>query len=271
MMPLLTYLPILDIIWILPTITSSKRFDDHPVPENKENWRISYFLKALSKVLAECILFFENCRSNEGLEAPRPGTAQLLWTSTQRDTPSGHGAPQALPRTMSFLSSTYVHRRFVSRCGSVCSLCHLFDYGPPTQRSQAAMFRSLVGPVLLSGLVSRTTIAFSPSYDVPTQCSPFTVTWGAPNVTTGPPFVLLVLPFNAPPAIVSLPDSSYNAGTKTGKYTLDKLPLKSRFQFVVSMDDGYGTLCWYPIPFTVLTQPLCLHFSQQVELLEVYL
>ena len=94
---------------------------------------------------------------------------------------------------------------------------------------------------------------------------------GAPNVTTGPPLVLLVLPFDAPPVIISLPDSSYNAATKTGKYTLDTLPLKSRFQFVVSMDDGYGTLCWCPIPFTVLTQPLCLLFSQQVELLEVYL
>lgn len=86
------------------------------------------------------------------------------------------------------------------------------------------------------------TVAFSTSYSNPTQCSPFTVTWSASNVSAGPPFVLLLLPFDAPPAIFNLPDASYDAATKTGKYTLDKLPFKGGTQFLVSMDDTYGTL-----------------------------
>lgn len=82
--------------------------------------------------------------------------------------------------------------------------------------------------------------AFTPFYSSTTQCGPFTVTWGASNVTTGPPFVLLILPLDAPPIIVGLPNSAFDPTTKTGKYTLDKLPLKSAAQFIVTMDDGYG-------------------------------
>ena len=84
------------------------------------------------------------------------------------------------------------------------------------------------------------TAAFTPFYSSATQCSPFTVTWGASNVTTGPPFFLLILPLDAPPTIVSLPNSAFDPTTKTGKYALDKLPLKSATQFIVTMDDGYG-------------------------------
>jgi len=58
--------------------------------------------------------------------------------------------------------------------------------------------------------------------------------------------VLLILPFDASPAIFKLPDSSYDPTTKTGSYTLDKLPLKSGVQFVVAMDDGYGALFLRP-------------------------
>lgn len=90
------------------------------------------------------------------------------------------------------------------------------------------------------------TVGFSPLYSPAAQCAPFTVTWPGSNVTTGPPFELLILPFDAPPAIFKLPDSSYDATTKTGRYTLDKLPMKSGAQFVVSMDDGYGTPCPSP-------------------------
>jgi hypothetical protein len=81
-------------------------------------------------------------------------------------------------------------------------------------------------------------------------------------VTTGPPFVLLILPFDARPAILNLPDSSYDATTKTGNYTLVKLPLKSGAQFVVSMDDGYGAPFSRPIRFRALTQPFHPPFSQ---------
>jgi len=50
---------------------------------------------------------------------------------------------------------------------------------------------------------------------------------GVSNVTTDPPFILLVLPLDTSPAILKLPDSSFDATMKTGKYTLDELPLKS--------------------------------------------
>jgi hypothetical protein len=98
--------------------------------------------------------------------------------------------------------------------------------------------------VLLSCLASSS--AFTPLYSTPTQCSPFSVTWGGSNVTTGPPFVLLILPFDASPAVLKLPDSSYDATTKTGNYKLDELPLKTGTQFVLSMDDGYGELLSRP-------------------------
>ena len=101
---------------------------------------------------------------------------------------------------------------------------------------------------LFSSLV--TTVAFTPSYSATTQCGSFTVNWTASNVTTGPPFVLLILPLDAAPTILKLPDSCYDATTKTGKYTLDKLALKSRAQFVVSMDDGYGVFVLVPRPDT---------------------
>jgi len=99
------------------------------------------------------------------------------------------------------------------------------------------------------------TVGFTPFYSPTTQCGPFTVNWGASNVTTGPPFILLILPFDAPAAILKLPDSSFDATTKTGKYTLDKLPLKSGAQFVVTMDDGYGMCVSPPIRLGALTRP----------------
>jgi len=90
-------------------------------------------------------------------------------------------------------------------------------------------------------------VAFTPVYSAITQCGPLTVTWGGSNVTTGPPFVLLVLPFDATPAIVKIPDSSFDPTTKIGKYTLDKLPLKGGAQVLLTMDDGYGALFSHPI------------------------
>ena len=122
----------------------------------------------------------------------------------------------------------------------------------PSRTRNRLFFNSLA---LFSSLV--TTAAFTPSYSPTTQCGSFTVNWTASNGTTGPPFVLLILPLDAPPTILKLPDSSFDATTKTGKYTLDKLPLKSGAQFVVSMDDGYGVFVLVPRPstFRPLTQP----------------
>ncbi len=101
---------------------------------------------------------------------------------------------------------------------------------------------------LFSSLVA--TVAFTPSYSQPTQCGSFTVNWAASNGTTGPPFVLLILPLDGSPTILKLPDSSFDATAKSGKFTLDKLQLKSGAQFVVTMDDGYGVFVFVPRPDT---------------------
>jgi hypothetical protein len=96
---------------------------------------------------------------------------------------------------------------------------------------------------------------FTPLYSPPTQCGPFTVNWGGSNITTGPPFILLVLPLDAPPTIIRIPDSAFDPTTNTGKYTLDKFPLKSAAQFVLTMDDSNGLFVSYLIPFRTLIQP----------------
>ena len=102
--------------------------------------------------------------------------------------------------------------------------------------------------LVLSSLLTAT-VAFTPSYSEATQCGPFNVTWGGLNVTTGSPWVLLILPFDTQPVIVDLPDSSYNNATKIGNYMLDNLPLRGGIQFIVSMDDGNGTLFAHAILF----------------------
>ena len=123
----------------------------------------------------------------------------------------------------------------------------------PTSLASSCSRILFLGFALLSSLV--TTAAFTPLYSPATQCGSFTVSWAGSNVTTGPPFILLVLPLDASPTILKLPDSSFDATTKTGKYTLDKLPLKSGAQFIVTMDDGYGMLVSNPETFRPLTRP----------------
>ena len=84
------------------------------------------------------------------------------------------------------------------------------------------------------------TFAFNPSFSAGTQCSPFGVTWTWSNTTDGPPFVLLILPFDDQPTILELPNSTFDAATNTGSYTLDKLPLRSGAQYITSMQYGDG-------------------------------
>ena len=86
------------------------------------------------------------------------------------------------------------------------------------------------------------TVAFTTSHSVATQCSPFTVTWNWSGSADGPPFLLLILPFGAQSTIVEVPHTDFNATTMTGSYTLDKFPLKSGTQFIVSMLYGEGAL-----------------------------
>ena len=135
----------------------------------------------------------------------------------------------------------------------------------PAQKSSSG------GPCGGSGALSLTTARYSspllfshlsrlhPIALTTTQCDPFTVNWGASDVNTGPPFILFILPFDVPPAIVKLPDSSFDATMKTGNHTLDKLPLNSGAQFAVTMDDGYGLFVSAPICLRALTRPSGTH------------
>ena len=126
-----------------------------------------------------------------------------------------------------------------------------WDMLPPLPPSCSRIF--FLGLALLSPLIA--TMPVTPMYSSTTQCGSFTVNWTGSNVTTGPPFSLLILPLDAPPTILKLPNSSFDAMTETGKYTLDKLPLKSGVQFIVTMDDGYGVFVSTPETYTPLTQP----------------
>ena len=117
--------------------------------------------------------------------------------------------------------------------------------------------------LLLFSLPTVTT-AFAPSYSAPTQCGPFSTTWNRTGVVDGPPSVLLILPFGAQSTIVEVPQYAYNPTTMTGNYTLDKLPLKSGTQFIVSMLYGDGSLFSRPIRFRMLTRSLLAHCTSSL-------
>jgi hypothetical protein len=101
------------------------------------------------------------------------------------------------------------------------------------------------------------TLALTPRYPAATQCGPFTVswTWGESSGTTKPPFHMLILPFDAYPTIIKLPDLSYDVNTKAGNFTLERLQLKSGTQYIVFMGDGHGVLFSGPRRFRGLTRP----------------
>ena len=111
------------------------------------------------------------------------------------------------------------------------------------------------------------------------QCRPYFVTWVAADssIVSSPPFTLLILPFDAEPFVLQLPDSSYDTTKKTGYFTLERLWLKKGTQFIISMDDsfgarnGNGALFSPPKRFQDLHKPFWPLFSQKVELLEVHL
>jgi hypothetical protein len=92
------------------------------------------------------------------------------------------------------------------------------------------------------------------------QCAEFTVSWAVTTGTpqTGPPFNLLVVPVNPPssqfpnsagltgadlslPIQVVIPDSTWNADSNSGTYTISALPLRSGERFIIVMDDGFGS------------------------------
>jgi len=99
------------------------------------------------------------------------------------------------------------------------------------------------------------TIAFESLYSDPTECGSFRTTWAWSDTKSGPPFLLLILPFGARPTIIQLPDSCYNNTTRTGSYIIDKLKMKRGTEFIISMLYGEGALFSGLIQFKALTLP----------------
>ena len=86
--------------------------------------------------------------------------------------------------------------------------------------------------------------------------------------------MLLILPFDAQPIPLLLPDSSYDTTRRTGSFTLNKLWLEEGTQFIISMEDRTdlrsGALFSTPKPFLGSHEFLLALFSQKFDLLEVY-
>ncbi|KAG8833548.1 hypothetical protein FRC17_010519 [Serendipita sp. 399] len=90
------------------------------------------------------------------------------------------------------------------------------------------------------------------------QCGPYTVTWSAPeSAAIGPPFTLSIIPVNGPqassadagglgaaglslPVVTAIPDSSFNATSRSGTFQISALPFRAGERFIVVMDDGFG-------------------------------
>ncbi|KAG8777059.1 hypothetical protein FRC16_004311, partial [Serendipita sp. 398] len=91
-----------------------------------------------------------------------------------------------------------------------------------------------------------------------TQCGSYTVTWSATeSQSIGPPFKLSIIPVNGPqassadagglgpaglslPIVTTIPDTAFDAVTRSGSFKIDAFPLRSGERFIVVMDDGFG-------------------------------
>lgn len=163
----------------------------------------------------------------------------------------------------------------VTRMGQVRTL-RLYWSGTSTYNKRDFVDYRLVLRTSPRKLIMALPVTFPPLFNIyhsaATQCGPFSVTWVAAgsSVLSGPPFTLLILPFDAEPIALQLPDSSYDTTRRAGSFTLNRLWLEKGTQFIISMDDTTdlrsGALFSAPKRF----QDLLALFSQKVELLEMY-
>jgi hypothetical protein len=94
------------------------------------------------------------------------------------------------------------------------------------------------------------------------SCEDYAVAWAADfGQTAKPPFTLWLIPtvppssssngttmdrtMLDPPVRVDVPDNTWDANQRSGKYTLDKLPFRDGEQFILAMDDGNGMYAIY--------------------------
>ena len=107
----------------------------------------------------------------------------------------------------------------------------MYDAGHGTWRCSAAFSFSII----LFFSLPATTIALNISYSVPTQCSPFQVTWDDSPTE----FRLAVLPLNERPVKINVSSYMRNKQTRSFGYTISPLTLKTGTQFVFNLDYGY--------------------------------
>ena len=105
-----------------------------------------------------------------------------------------------------------------------------FKYGYKNKPSHAFFL------FILWALLAATVASTSSPFSAATQCGPFSITYG----DNPSPLNLLILPFDAEPIISNLTNSLHDPVSRTWNHTLDKLPLKSGTQFIVTLDYGDG-------------------------------
>ena len=116
-------------------------------------------------------------------------------------------------------------------CTSSINITAMYDAGHGTWRCSAAFSFSII----LFFSLPATTIALNISYSVPTQCSPFQVTWDDSPTE----FRLAVLPLNERPVKINVSSYMRNEQTRSFGYTISPLTLKTGTQFVFNLDYGY--------------------------------
>ncbi|KZV67086.1 hypothetical protein PENSPDRAFT_64701 [Peniophora sp. CONT] len=90
-----------------------------------------------------------------------------------------------------------------------------------------------LGPLAVLGNFD--TVSFSPVE----QCGAFNVSFGGGVAPDALPLILTVIPFNASPIYIQIPEDSWNATSATGA-AITFLPLAAGTNFLASLDDAYG-------------------------------
>ncbi|VDC02374.1 unnamed protein product [Peniophora sp. CBMAI 1063] len=90
-----------------------------------------------------------------------------------------------------------------------------------------------LGPLAVLGNFD--TVSFSPVE----QCGAFNVSFGGGVAPDALPLILTVIPFNASPIYIQIPEDAWNSTSATGA-AITFLPLAAGTNFLASLDDAYG-------------------------------
>ena len=90
-----------------------------------------------------------------------------------------------------------------------------------------------LGPLAVLGNFE--TVSFSPVE----QCGAFNVSFGGGVAPDALPLILTVIPFNASPVYIQIPEDAWNSTSASGA-AITFLPLAAGTTFLASLDDAYG-------------------------------